>query len=274
MNAGFVATLPLLPLRQRIMLTYLKCYGRFPNLRHPKLYSEKIQARKISGEDFSPYVDKIRAKDFVRERCGDICIPTLYSGDRLPPRSERTWPLPFVIKTTHGSGGNIFVRGGPDWDEIEVRLDTMLAYRHHKVTGEIFYEKIPPRILVEPIIGDGIKAPPDFRFFVAGDKVQFILLEQDPVDHRKVFYSTTWERLPIRYGQLGVDAEKPGCLEQMVSIAETLGQGFGFVRVDLYEVEGRIYFGEMTFTPAAGYMKFKPLEIDARLGEAWPEGVP
>ena len=124
-------------------------------------------------------------------------------------------------------------------------------------------------MLVEPIIGDGIKAPPDFRFFVAGDKVHFILLEQDPVDHRKVFYSTTWEPLPIRYGKLGVHAEKPECLDQMVSIAETLGQGFGFVRVDLYEVEGRIYFGEMTFTPAAGYMKFEPLEIDAQLGAMW-----
>jgi len=266
----FVATLPLLPLRQRIMLTYYKSYGRFPNLRDPKLYSEKLQARKLSGVDLTPYIDKIRVKDFVQERCGDICIPTLYAGDRLPPVEERTWPLPFVIKTNHASGTNIFVREAPDWRAIEAKLDQFLAHRHGEATGEVFYLKVRPRMLVEPIIGNGIDAPQDYRFFVAGGEVQFIGLEQSPIDHRRVFYSRSWERLPIRDGYpVGTNAERPQSLKQMVEIAETLGRDLGFVRVDLYEVDGRVYFGEMTFTPSAGYMRFEPPEVDAELGAKW-----
>lgn len=270
LEMGFEAVLARLPIRQRIMLAYYKSFGRFPNLESPVLYSEKLQARKLSGEDFSPYIDKIRVKDFVRERCGEIVIPTFYAGDELPPRPERNWPLPFVIKTSHASGGNVFVRSSPDWDEIENRLEQLLAHRHGEVTGELFYLKVPPRVLVEPIIGNGLDAPVDYRFHVAGGKVRFILLDQNPVDHRRVFYSPTWERLAIRDGRpIGTDADKPQRLEQMVGIAETLGKDFGFVRVDLYEVDGQVYFGELTFTPSAGYMPFEPPEIDAQLGAAW-----
>jgi hypothetical protein len=268
LDRRFVATLPLLPLRQRIMLTYYKSFGRFPNLRQPKLYSEKLQARKLSGEDFTRYIDKIEVKDFVRERCGDICIPTLFAGDRLPP--ERNWPVPFVIKTNHASGTNIFVRKAPDWDAIDRKLDQFLAYRHGEATGEVFYLKVRPRVLVEPIIGNGIDPPQDYRFFVLGGKVQFVAIEQSPVDHRRVFYSPAWERMDVRDGYpVGADAEPPHCLEQMVGIAEILGRDLGFVRVDLYEVEGRVFFGEMTMTPSAGYMRFEPPELDAELGEKW-----
>jgi hypothetical protein len=270
LESGFERAVSKFPPRQRIMLTYYKSFGRFPNLRSPKLYSERMQARKLSGEDLSRYVDKIRVKDFVKERCGDIIIPTLYAGDCLPPRSERNWPLPFVIKTSHASGTNIFVRRAPDWDAIEPKLEEFLAHRHGEVTGELFYRNVPPRVLVEPIIGNGIDAPVDYRLHVAGGEVQFILLDQDPVDHRRVFYSPSWDRLAIRDGRpVGVDAERPQCLEQMVAIAEKLGRGLGFVRVDLYEVEARVYFGELTFAPSAGYMRFDPPEWDVILGEKW-----
>ena len=270
MDKLFVKTLLVLPLRQRIKLTYFKTFGRFPNLKDPKLYSEKLQARKLSGENFTRYIDKIAAKEFVHECVEDICIPTLYSGDTLPPRNERNWRLPYVIKTNHASGTNIFVRDEPDWDAIEAELERMLAYRHGAISGEVFYLQVKPRVLVEPLIGNGIEAPVDYRFFVAGGEVQFIVLDQDPITHSRVFYSPDWERLPIRdCYPVGVDAERPKNLVQMNSIAKLLGKELGFVRVDLYEADGCVYFGELTLAPTGGYMRFEPAEIDAMLGEMW-----
>ena len=71
-------------------------------------------------------------------------IPTLYAGAKLPPRDERNRALPYVIKTSRGSGGNIFVREAPDWDEIERKLEAFLAHKHGQITGELFYLRIPP----------------------------------------------------------------------------------------------------------------------------------
>jgi hypothetical protein len=89
-NARFAKALLALPPVWRIRLTYLKSFGRWPNLRHPKLYSELLQVRKLDGKDYSKYIDKIEAKKFVAKRWGqDIIIPSYYEGDRLPDRNLR-----------------------------------------------------------------------------------------------------------------------------------------------------------------------------------------
>ena len=197
------------------------------------------------------------------------------AGAVVCPDSDRDWPLPFVIKTSHASGGNIFVRERPDWNAIEGRLKTLLRHRHGQVTGELYYLRVPPRVLIEPMI-DGDNLPPDYKFWVVGGKVQFINVDQNREHgHRRVFYTPAWERLTIYEGKsVGVDHPAPRQLAKMIEIAEALGSDFGFVRVDLYEVEGSVYFGELTLTPGAGYGAFTPREIDVALGARWPDDLP
>ncbi len=268
----FYEGIDLLPVRARMKLLYYKSHGRFPNLEHPETYTEKIQVRKLSGRDYSPLVDKILVKNFVAKRCGeDIIIPTLFSGPALPPRRERNWPMPYVIKTNHASGTNIFVTEDPDWGKIEDTLAQFLNHSLGTTSGELFYEKVVRQVLVEPMIGDGKTLPVDYKFFTFNGQVEHIQVDVSRHStHSRALYSPDWKKLPIVHERpLGPEMPRPQKLSQMLEIARVLGRGFGFIRVDLYEVDGRVYFGELTLTPAAGFTRFNPASYDGYLGSKW-----
>ena len=273
-DRGYTSALGMLPLRTGLQVRYFKSYQRFPRLDEPQLFSEKCQALKLMRPDLGRWVDKVAVKDFVRARIGDeFVIPTLYAGPTLPPREARTWPTPYVIKTNHGSGGNIFVRGEPDWSAIERQLAAMLAYDFSSVSGETFYGTIPRQVLVEPFIANGPDLPLDYKVFTCSGEPQFIQVDTDrELAHKRVFFDASWQRLPIRLGYPDDPRPiaRPQQLDRMLELAKTLARGFGFVRVDFYEVGGRIYFGEMTFTPESGLMRFEPDSVDAELGARWP----
>src|ERR1700758_4139949 len=102
-----------LPIEQSIILQFYRNHGYFPDLKNPSSFSEKIQYRKLYDDTstFYKFTDKLLVKDYVRELAGEqYVIPTIWSGKKLPPRSERSWSRPFVVKSNHGSGSNIFVR--------------------------------------------------------------------------------------------------------------------------------------------------------------------
>ncbi len=263
-----------LPLETSLKLRYFKSYQRLPNLSQPKLFSEKCQALKLAQPDLSRFVDKVAVKQFVRERIGDqYVIPTLYAGEELPPRQERNWPRPYVIKTNHGSGGNIFVRDEPDWDAIEAKLAVFTNYDFSAVSGETFYSGFPRQVLVEPFVGQAKELPIDYKIFTCGGEPQFIQVDTDrEFAHKRVFFDHHWNRLPIRLGypEDPSPIPRPKRLEKLLELASVLGTDIGFVRIDFYEICGRVYFGEMTFTPESGLMKFEPASVDAHLGAKWP----
>ncbi|WP_205480827.1 ATP-grasp fold amidoligase family protein [Sphingomonas arenae] len=273
-DRGYTHALQLLPLRTALQIRYFKSYQRWPRLDQPVLFSEKCQALKLLRPNLAIYVDKVAVKAFVERRIGtQRVIPTLFAGPQLPPRAERNWPLPYVIKTNHGSGGNIFVREPPDWDTIEVRLNEMLACDFSAISGETFYGTINRQVLVEPFIAEGPDLPLDYKIFVCGGEPQFIQVDTDREHaHKRVFFDRDWNRLPIRLGYPDDPRPitRPINLEHMLELARKLAHGFGFVRVDFYEVQGRVLFGEMTFTPESGLMRFEPSSVDEDLGRLWP----
>lgn len=273
-DRGYTKALQLLPLRAALQVRYFKSYQRWPELDHPVRFSEKCQALKLMRPDLGRFVDKVAVKHFVRDRIGDEhVIPTLFSGPELPPLGERTWPVPYVIKTNHGSGGNIFVRESPDWSAIEARLAEMLACDFSAISGETFYGSIERQVLVEPFIADGPELPLDYKIFICAGEPQFIQVDTDREHgHKRVFFDCDWNRLPIRLGYPDDPRPiaRPQQLEQMLELAKTLASGFGFVRVDFYEVGGRLLFGELTFTPESGLMRFDPESVDMQLGARWP----
>ena len=264
-----------LPSSVSLSLQYFRAHRSLPNLRSPRTFSEKIQFRKLYDRDprLPLLADKILVKDYVTERLGkDWVIPTLWSGRQLPPRAARGWVPPYVIKTNHGSGRNIFVKIEPNWDKIERWCESWLRQTWQPHEFQWLYSQIAPQVLVEPHIGSADSLPLDYKFFVFAGRVEYIHVHTDrQKGHKSVFFNRDWQQQPfmLEYPLETREIERPAHLTEMISAAETLAADISFVRVDLYDVE-RPLFGEMTFYPGSGYDRFAPRIWDSRFGEMWP----
>lgn len=221
--------------------------------------------------------DKNLAKKEVAQLLGpDWVIPTLWSGDRLPPRSERKWPVPYVLKASHASGWNQFVlsEGDQDWDIIEQTAEGWLNRSYGGHAHEWLYSQMLPALLVEPFLGTAGVAPADYKFLVFDGQTAYIQVDLGRLQtHRQLFYDTRWNRQRFEYVCPWTDEEAapPLHLARMIEAANTLGAGFSFVRVDMYEIDRHPYFGEMTFYPNSGRIAFRPRSAELELGRLWPD---
>jgi hypothetical protein len=258
--------------RMRIAITYLWQHHRLPDLQNPRRFTEFVQHRKLFDRDPRLPVcsDKIAAKIFVADRLGsDWVTPTLWQGDALP--ANPVWPLPLVVKSRHGCNQRAFVRSShDDWDAIRRRSGAWMAQPYGVWLDEWLYREIPRGLLVEPFIGADGQLPVDYKLYVFAGQVACIQVHlQRETRHRWMLFDRQWRRFssPTR----DADPARPGSLDRMIEAAETLGQGFDFVRVAFYEIDGAPRFGEMTFYPGSGLDPFDPPEIDLMLGRLWAE---
>jgi hypothetical protein len=264
----------------RCMRQYWRAFHRPLNLISPKTLTEKIQLRKIMDRDprLPLRADKLLVKDFVRSKLGEAwVIPTIWSDKQLPPREERNWPVPFVVKMNNGSGWNIFVRSEAerDWDKIENNYNNWRNETFGHYLGEWLYSKIDPQVFVEPFIGSAETLPFDYKLWVFGGKVEFIHVDTDrETSPKRAFFDRNWNRLPFaidleRHALELRDIPRPQSLEAMIAGAEALAEDLPFVRVDLYEIGGQPTFGEMTFYPGSGVGHVHPPEFDKIIGALW-----
>jgi TupA-like ATPgrasp len=268
-----------LPLRSALRLEFLLYHKRLPRLNDPHTFNEKIARRKLRDRDplLATWADKIRAKECAAEILGEEwIIPTLWSGEKLPPRASRNWPIPYVIKASHGSGWIHFVHTAQDedWDRIEAITGQWLHTVYGRPSREWSYLDLTPGILVEPFLGSGGIVPPDYKFWVFGGRTAYIQVDTNRMlGHQQYFYDLNWKRQSFRYIRPYPegDLDPPGTLEELLRAAELLAAPFPFVRVDLYEIDGRPRFGEMTFYPNSGRFAFKPESTELQLGRLWPE---
>lgn len=260
-----------------IKQAYTTLFAKNLNSTSPVNFSEKMFTRMINvnrdgDERFTRLADKYLARDYVREKVGEsYLIELLWSGtdpekipfDSLPPRC--------VIKTNHGSGGNIILDGAVDRDEVKRKLKRWLKQNYYWGAREYHYYYIPRRILVETFLEDGEQnGPLDYRFWCFEGKPEVIQVDNHAHDINP-FYDTNWNKLDMSYreGFKECDIKKPENFDEMLRVAAALSAEFDFVRVDLYNLKGQIYFGELTFTPRAGRIVFKPESWDLYLGEKW-----
>lgn len=265
----------------RVMRMYRRRFGRYPNLLFPRTFTEKMQVAKLTWRSplLPVFIDKIESKRFVADHFGaDLVTPSLYTGDRLPQREARDWTLPYVVKPSHWSGGNFFIRTEQDrdWDRIEPELDAMLA-RHYGVgMGEWAYGQIRPRVLVEPFLGtDG--PPTDFKLYTFGGKVAYFSLTEGRLrEPRFAVYDRNWTQVPVKVAAGPVLPRRPPPVEldRMVAIAEKIGQRLPFCRLDFYEVDGKARFGEITIYANSGFAAFDPPSYDRTFGDLFPSGQP
>ena len=259
-----------------VIIQFVRFQQRLPNIRHPKTFSDHVQRRKIYNRDprFKDFADKVRVKEIVSRMIGEEwIIPTLWSGVELP--SVLPWPTPFVLKANHACGWNYFVRSleSENLDRLSIMTKGWMKTSWCPDLVEDHYNEIDRRILAEPMIGENLT---DLKFFVFGGRVEFIQVDTGRYsDPKRSFYDRSWRRqaFSIRYPYQEGDptASPPIHLEQMIEAAETLGGLFDFARVDLYDLETGPKFGEVTFTPGSGFVRFFPQDIDNRFGALWTD---
>ncbi len=263
------------------MRLYRHKFRRFPNLIRPQSFNEKMQVAKLTWR--SPLlpilVDKVRAKALLADAYGaELVTPNLYVGDWLPPRAERNWPFPYVIKPNHSCGANIYVHGpqDADWDAIESRLEREMQRIPGSRLGEWAYREVPRKVLVEPFLGDGPTLK-ELKFFVFGGRVAYVNNIEDRFGtYRSCVYDREWmpQTWSIAWDKPEGRRERPAEFELMVRVAEDIGRRLPFVRVDFYDLHGRARFGEITIYSGSGLHPFQTPEIDRHLGELWPKGKP
>ena len=258
--------------------TFVRDYGREPTMDWNKAtFSDKIFLRKVV--DRNPLLpllaDKVNVKGYVAQRIGRECvIPTIWSGRQLSESVLRTIEYPFVLKASHGSGWNIFIRNEQEFDfsQIQEKCDLWLSKKYGLILGEWLYSQIEPQILVEPLVSDDCSLPLDYKIFVFHGIAAYIQVDTDrETEHKRCFFDRNWNRqeFGLKFPLETRAIKPPHSLSRMLAAAECLCEGIDFARVDFYEVGKKPLFGEMTFYPDSGGEKFFPASWDDEFGKLW-----
>ena len=258
---------------------YFSGMGKFPNLNHPVTYNEKLQWLKLNDihPEYSRIVDKYEAKEFVRTIIGnEHIIPTLGIWESWDEIDFGILPEKFVLKTTHDSGGVAVCKdkSNKTLRKAKKKICKSLKHNYFYEHREYPYKGIKPRIIAEQFMVDesGTELK-DYKFFCFNGVPKMLFVATDrPFDTRFDFFDIEWNHLPFKQGHPLATKEirKPVGFEKMKELSTKLSQGFPHVRVDLYDINGQIYFGELTFFHFSGNVPFEPKEWDYKIGE-WLE---
>ena len=246
------------------------------NLKKPKRYTEKIQVLRLFEYPKNPLVSKCASRDGAREYLKELglekyLIPSLGVFDSFDEIDFDKLPNQFVMKCTHACAYNLIVKNKKELNKKEAKkkFDKWLKTDYGKKTVERHYSNIKPRILIEEYLGE---SPLEYKIHVFNGKAKYmyVVSERGKDIHYNNYY-IDWK--PFNGAQFNgwktseKEIKKPSNWDEMVKLAETLGKKFPFVRVDLYNINGKIYFGEMTFTPAKGTLRFDDDKADFEIGE-------
>lgn len=246
------------------------------NLSAPSTFNEKVMWLKLRWRD--PQLPELADKWSVREHVAsvigpEILVPAIAVVDSVDEIDYEALPERFVIKPTHGSGWVSICRDRAtyDWSRERKKLSQWLRQNYYYHAREWVYRSLPPRLLIEEYLdpGDGTH-PRDFKIFCFGGEPHLIQVDSDRFEsHRRDMFDIAWRRLDVayRYPMSDSPPEAPLNLDRMLVVARSLARQFPFVRVDLYSVREKVYFGELTFFPENGIGVFSDHALDARLGQ-------
>ena len=269
----------LLPDEMFIRLNYLRRMKQWPDLKNPTTYNEKLQWLKLHDRQplYTQLVDKYAVRRFVAERIGGENLLPLVGGpwDSFDEIDFDALPERFVLKCTHDSGGLLICRDkrALDREKARRRIAQSLGQNFYYHNREWPYKDVRPRIIAEAYMEDASTSElRDYKFFCFGGEPKMLFVASDRQtageETKFDFFDMDYNHLDLRNGHpnAAVPPEKPAQFGLMRELAQKLSQGIPHVRVDLYEVNGRVYFGEMTFYHWSGMVPFDPPEWDERLG--------
>ena len=280
-NNVLVKILRIFPDKIYLSLKYYQAFGRWPNWKNPRTFSEKLQWLKLYDRhpEYTIMVDKYAVKEYVAGILGyEYIIPTLGIWTRPEDIDWDNLPDQFVLKTTHGGGdeGVAICRDKTIFDKQKAidLLNDSLKTDLYKVWREWPYKNVPKRIIAEkyiepdPIVGD----LPDYKFFCFNGEPKYCQVISGRGSKMCIdFFDREWNHQPFHeprnYPFSDMVIEKPVNLDKMWLAASTLSKGRAFSRIDFYDVNGKIYFGEITFYPTSGVGGFDPVVYDEIFGE-------
>lgn len=256
---------------------YKRVSGKKVNLQTPETFSEKLQWLKLYNRNPLKELcaDKYDVRQYVTD-CGYAhLLNEIYgSWDNVDDIKLSELPERFVLKGAHGSGFNLIVKDKKkiNWFAWKWVMRSWLWQDIYWSGREWVYKNLKKRIIAEKFLEDAYGELRDYKFFCFNGKPAFMQLEVGRYSNNNTrnFYDLSWQLLP--FGKElphnpDIHVEKPAMFDEMVEIAEKLAQPFDFVRVDLYQVYDKIYFGELTFFPAGGAPDFVPSEYDQIVGK-------
>ena len=263
-----------------LSLQYRCFIGKSINWDNPTSFTEKLQWLKLCNRtpEHSVMVDKYEVKEYVAQTIGsEHIIPTYGVWDRFEDIDFDSLPNQFVLKCTHDSGGLVICKDKQTLDKKAARrkIEKSLHRDYYLAGREWPYKNVPKRVIAEKFISpsqNSVTADlPDYKFFCFNGKVKFFKVDFGRfVEHHANYYSS--EGKLLNFGEKGLDPdpnypiELPINLGEMISLAEKLSENEPFLRVDFYNVNGKIFFGELTFYPASGMGQFNPTEYDDWIG--------
>lgn len=257
---------------------YHAIFGKKLNLTAPVTYNEKLQWLKLNDRkpQYIKLVDKYEVKKIVSEMIGDqYIIPTLAVWESPEEINIDKLPDQFVLKCTHDSGGLAICRDRSKFnlETTKLKLAKAMKNNYYWRGREWPYKEVKPRIIAESYMEDErFGELRDYKFFCFDGVVKAMFIASDrqkSVDTKFDFYDETGKHLDIKQGHPNADIppELPINFEKMKELASVLSKGFKQLRVDFYEVNGRIYFGELTLSHFDGMMPFVPDEWDTKFGK-------
>lgn len=269
-----------LPDRVYIKLYYRMRVGTKLDVKNPKTLNEKLQWLKFNYRFplQSIVSDKLLVRDYVKEKIGEqYLIPLLGKWKNYEDIDFSTLPEKFVLKCNHDSGGLIVCRDKNklNYRKAKNKITKSLKSNFYYIGREYQYRNIKPMILCEKFISDNGNIPMDYKIYCFNGKPDVILVCKDRFSrntHRAsyLYYDQDWNFVPLNKGDDEIDdpkIERPKNLEKMLEIAQILSKDFIFARIDLYNIDGTIYFGEITLSPNSGFDADITKETDAMLGK-------
>lgn len=268
-----------LPDKLYIMLMFRLKIGYWLDLKNPRTFNEKIQWLKLYNrrQEYTKMVDKYAVKDYIASIIGEqYVIPTLGVWERPEDIEWDKLPNQFVLKITYGGGTNgVVICKDKNNFEKEIAIEKLMRSSKqsiYRTLKEWPYKDIKPRIIAEQYLEDENGQLKDYKFFCFNGKVRVFKIDFDRYsDHHANYYDTNGRLLPfgekrfmpIPSKELSIPKELPN----MIILAEKLSRDIPFLRVDFYNLNNKIYFGELTFFPASGLGEIEPKEWDYKLGE-------
>lgn len=238
------------------------------NLKNPITFNEKIQWLKLNdyynNELITICADKYKVREYVKKcGCEEILIGLIGAYDSFEEIDWSNLPEKFAMKCNHGCGYNLICTDKRKLDYFQVKdmIDTWMKEDYWRKRAEVNYKYIPKKIVVEEYISSGLGGlPDDYKFYCFNGCVKYILVcrERTKKHAKYYFMNPEWNLLPYskdsldKIGREDFSIPKPKLLDKAIKYAENLSKSFPFVRTDLYLLDDKILFGELTFTPAGG----------------------
>lgn len=252
--------------------------GKKLDLDNPQTFNEKLQWLKLYDrkEIYTTMVDKHAVKAYVASIIGEeYIIPTLGVYEKFDDINFEELPSQFVIKCTHDSGGLVIVRDKSKMDilKIKKKINKFLKRKYFYIHREWPYKNVEPKIIIEKYMEDhNFKSLRDYKFFCFNGEPKIMYTSEGLENHetaRMSFYDMDYNEMDLKrkdYKLFDKKLSKPKNFEQMKEFAKKLSKDIPHLRVDFYEIDGKLYFGELTFTTCAGYLPFEKEDWNLELG--------